>query len=236
MVRFWLLLLFSVWMLGVNAQSFPVDDTVTEYRMKGTFYHNRFEGRKTASGDIFDQNLFTAAHKKIKLGTHVLVINQNTGKQIIVKINDRCPRRGIIDLSRRAAHAIGIKGSQPVTVRILPEGYEERCLAQDTKFDSVESRLNHGTPSETKQEPRIAKKSKSEELYNLMVGTAQNHGEAFELTQRLPDYYRNMTIIDSPDDSLLTIIVNVRLPQKRAKELARAMKYDFPDCQIVPVE
>ena len=130
--------------LGSRAQSYDVNDTVTEYPMKGTFYHNKFEGRKTASGEIFDQNLFTAAHWKIKKGTYVLVTNRNTGLQVIVKINDRCPRRGVLDMTRRAAHAIGIRGCQPVTVRILPEGYEKICEEQDAKFDSVPSRFATG--------------------------------------------------------------------------------------------
>ena len=50
--------------LWAAAQNYAVTDTVTEYPNKGTFYHDRFEGRKTANGEIFDQNKFTAAHWK----------------------------------------------------------------------------------------------------------------------------------------------------------------------------
>lgn len=117
------------------------NDTVTEYPMKGTIYHNLFEGRKTSSGEIFNQNLFTAAHRRIKLGTLVMVTNKRTGKQVIVKINDRCPKSGVLDMTRRAAHSIGIKGCQPVTVRILPDSYEPLRAAQDQWCDSVYSSL-----------------------------------------------------------------------------------------------
>ncbi len=117
--------------------------------MKGTIYHNRFEGRKTASGEVFNQNLFTAAHRHIKLGTLVMVTSKWSGKQVIVKINDRCPKSGVLDMTRRAANSIGIRGCQPVTVRILPDSYEPFWAAQDQWCDSVYSRL-----SEPKKLPR----------------------------------------------------------------------------------
>ena len=128
-------------LLGVtlSAQTFSPTDTVTEYPMKGTMYHNKFEGRKTSHGDIFDHNLFTAAHHKFKFGTLLLVTNKNTGLTVIVKVNDRCPKKGILDMTRRAAWAIGIKGCQPVKVRVLPPSYEEQWASQRDIFDSVPS-------------------------------------------------------------------------------------------------
>ncbi len=249
--------------LGSRAQSYDVNDTVTEYPMKGTFYHNKFEGRKTASGEIFDQNLFTAAHWKIKKGTYVLVTNRNTGLQVIVKINDRCPRRGVLDMTRRAAHAIGIRGCQPVTVRILPEGYEKICEEQDAKFDSVPSRFATGklaltgsstaksstaketksAPSETQNVSKETKRTKDspakksqDQNYNLFLGTAQTHGEAFEMIQKLPDIYHDKAIIDSTSEKNINILLDVRLSKKKANELCRALKHSFSNCQITPAD
>ena len=127
--------------LPTAAQNYSPDDTVTEYPNKGTYYHDRFEGRKTSNGEIFDQNKFTAAHWKIKLGTYVMVTNRNSGLQVIVRVNDRCPKRGVFDMSHRAANAIGIKGMQPVTVRLLKGDWYERWAAQETMFDSVSSKM-----------------------------------------------------------------------------------------------
>lgn len=138
------LIVFLSLAIDAVAQNYSPNDTVTEYPLKGTYYHNKFEGRKTSSGEIFDQNLFTAAHWKIKLGTYVLVTNRNTGLQVIVKVNDRCPKKGVFDMTRRAAHSIGIKGCQPVTVRLLEGDYSEQCEAQDSQFDSVPSRYASG--------------------------------------------------------------------------------------------
>ena len=129
--------------------------------MHGTMYHNRFEGRKTASGEIFNHNLFTAAHNKFKFGTLLLVTNKNTGLTVIVKVNDRCPKKKVLDMTRRAAYGIGIKGCQPVKVRVLPPSYEEQWAAQEAIYDSVASRFATGKyalPQQSKSEKKSSKK------------------------------------------------------------------------------
>lgn len=130
--------LLGAWSIGL-AQNYSWQDTVSIYPNYGTFYHDRFAGRKTASGEVFDQNRFTAAHWRIKFGTLVMVTNKKSGLQVIVKVNDRCPKRGVIDMSHRAANAIGIRGCQPVTLRVLPdtEHYQRLWREQEQQFDSV---------------------------------------------------------------------------------------------------
>ena len=66
-----------------------------------SYYADKFEGRKTASGEVFRQNKMTAAHKTLPFGTRVKVINMSNGKRIKVRINDRGPfvQSRIIDLS-----------------------------------------------------------------------------------------------------------------------------------------
>jgi rare lipoprotein A len=69
-----------------------------------SYYHDKFHGRKTASGKKYNKNQYTAAHKKLPFGTFVKVTNEVNGKSVIVEINDRGPfvRAREIDLSRRA--------------------------------------------------------------------------------------------------------------------------------------
>jgi rare lipoprotein A len=69
-----------------------------------SYYADKFHGRKTASGKIFDMNKLTAAHKKLPFGTKVKVTNEANGKSVIVEINDRGPyiRSREIDLSKKA--------------------------------------------------------------------------------------------------------------------------------------
>ena len=123
----------------VEAQNYSPDDTTTVYNTYATYYADKFVGRKTSSGEVFTQDRYTAAHYAIKLGTLVLVENPKTGQQVIVKVNDRCPRRGVIDLTRKAIQTIGIKGSGKVAIRILPESYRQAWESQGELLAQNES-------------------------------------------------------------------------------------------------
>ena len=88
-----------------------------------SYYADRFHGRKTASGERFDQSALTAAHKKLPFGSRVLVTDKKSGKSVIVTINDRGPyiKGRVIDLSRKAARELGIikRGIAKVEIKIL---------------------------------------------------------------------------------------------------------------------
>lgn len=77
-----------------------------------SWYGEKFQGRKTSSGEIYDMNQMTAAHKTLPLGTIVRVVDLRTGKSVVVRINDRGPfiPGRIIDLSFAAAKELGIIG------------------------------------------------------------------------------------------------------------------------------
>jgi len=87
---------------------------------KASFYAMKFQSRKTASGERFDQSANTAAHKKLPFGTKVKVTNVKNGKSVIVRINDRGPfiRGRIIDLSRSAFSSIGNTSTGVIDVKI----------------------------------------------------------------------------------------------------------------------
>jgi rare lipoprotein A len=69
-----------------------------------SYYGKKFQFRKTASGEIFNNNLMTATHRTLPFGTNVLVTNVNNGKFVKVKINDKGPfiKKRIIDLTKAA--------------------------------------------------------------------------------------------------------------------------------------
>ncbi len=75
-----------------------------------SYYGRRFHGRPTASGEAFDMNGLTAAHKTLPFGSRVRVTNPRNGASVVVRVNDRGPftRGRDIDLSRAAAEQIGI--------------------------------------------------------------------------------------------------------------------------------
>jgi peptidoglycan lytic transglycosylase len=85
-----------------------------------TYYGPGFHGKKTASGEVFDQYALTAAHRTLPFGTRLLVTNLVTGQKVIVRINDRGPfTQAIIDLSYGAAKAIGLLKTGRVRIQAL---------------------------------------------------------------------------------------------------------------------
>ncbi len=85
-----------------------------------SWYGPRHHGRRTASGEVFDMNAATAAHPTLPFGTRVRVTNLETGRSVVLRINDRGPfvRRRIIDVSRRAAQALGFLRQGTARVRV----------------------------------------------------------------------------------------------------------------------
>jgi rare lipoprotein A len=85
-----------------------------------SWYGPGFDGKKTASGEKFDQDALTAAHAYWAFGTLVKVTFPSTGKSVVVRINDRFPshKGRAIDLSKAAAKAIGLIGPGTGTVRL----------------------------------------------------------------------------------------------------------------------
>lgn len=74
-----------------------------------SWYGGKFHGKLTASGDVYNMNEFTAAHKTLPFGTKLRVTNKNNGKSVIVEINDRGPfvKSRVLDLSKAAFEEIG---------------------------------------------------------------------------------------------------------------------------------
>ncbi|MCQ4295666.1 septal ring lytic transglycosylase RlpA family protein [Pseudomonas stutzeri] len=87
---------------------------------KASYYARMHHGQLTANGETHDQNALVAAHRSLPFGTRVRVTNEQNGKQVVVRINDRGPfRRGrIIDLSRAAATQLDMLQSGVARVRI----------------------------------------------------------------------------------------------------------------------
>lgn len=103
------------------------------FRQEGiaSWYGPEFDGRPTASGEIFNSALFTAAHPTLPFGTVLLVTNQHNNKQVAVKVNDRGPfvPARIIDISKAAAEHLDmlVTGTAPVLIETTASGpYQTR--------------------------------------------------------------------------------------------------------------
>jgi rare lipoprotein A len=100
---------------GVLLPSFAYADQ----QVRAAWYGNELRGHRTASGEMFNPDGLTAAHKTLPLGTCLVVGNPKTGKTVAVRVNDRGPfTAGLtLDLSSRAARAIGMRSTESVTMR-----------------------------------------------------------------------------------------------------------------------
>lgn len=90
---------------------------------KASYYAAKFHGRKTASGEIFNQEKLTGAHNTLPFGTMVRVTNCTNNRTVVVRINDRGPYKSdrIIDVSHAAAKQLGMiqQGVVPVIIKII---------------------------------------------------------------------------------------------------------------------
>lgn len=129
-----ILLLFAILIsVSINAQKLH----------KVSYYSNKFNGRHTTSGQLYDSKKYTCAHRTYKFGTVLKLKNPQNGKEVIVTVNDRGPHvKGIIlDISYSAAKDLGIikQGIAKVEVTVVePFKQEYIHLANDTiKRDSI---------------------------------------------------------------------------------------------------
>ena len=97
-----------------------------------SYYSDKFQGRKTASGELYDKNKLTGAHKSLKFGTIVLVTRLDNKKSVKIRINDRGPyiKGRIVDVSRTAAEKLGlvIDGHAEVKLEIIGEGETDKPI------------------------------------------------------------------------------------------------------------
>ena len=108
-----------------------------------SWYGPKFNGKLTASGERYDMNALTAAHPSLPFGTKIGVRNTRTGREVIVRVNDRGPfsKNRIVDLSYAAAREVGVvgPGTASVELYLVPEtGAPQRFTVQVGAFSEPE--------------------------------------------------------------------------------------------------
>ena len=145
------------------------------FQQSGTasWYGKKFHGRKTSNGEVYDMYGMSAAHKTLPLGVYVRVTHRQTGRSVVVRINDRGPFVGtrIIDLSYGAASKLGMieSGTAPVTIEAL--GYQQTSGGQV----SYRSPVNYDSGSFAVQ---IGAFSVSDNAYRLSSRMRNKYGKA----------------------------------------------------------
>jgi len=115
-----LLVMMVALLLPIYSQQSPPVKTPKVIYGTASYYADKFNGRPTANGEIFDQNKMTAACNVLPLGTWIRVTNLRNKKSVVVKVNDRLHQRmkRVVDLSRTAASKLGYIGHGLAKVRV----------------------------------------------------------------------------------------------------------------------
>ncbi|MBF0752055.1 MULTISPECIES: septal ring lytic transglycosylase RlpA family protein [unclassified Pasteurella] len=159
-----------------------------------SYYHRKFNGRRTSSGETYNSNLYTAAHKTLPINSYALVTNLRNNRKTIVRINDRGPfsHDRIIDLSYVAAKEIGLiaRGTGKVKVEALHiapngniSGAGTKTLAKLAKTASASNRLVKREENEGKRHLNESKASK--EQYTLKMLNFPTEKQANNMITRL---------------------------------------------------
>lgn len=114
-----------------------------------SYYHKKFEGRKTATGSIFKHNLYTAASNRFPLNTYVKVTNLNNQKEVYVLINDRMSahNKRVIDLTNASVKRLKFKKSGLVKVRLTKVS---KTVAEEFIASYSEDKIENDTSSSAK--------------------------------------------------------------------------------------
>jgi len=128
--------------LNAELEALESEVEVVHEETQASYYHDKFNGRKTANGEVFSNKNYTAAHKTLPFGTKVRVTNLVNDEEVIVEINDRGPfiKGRQIDLSKKAFMDLThnrSRGILKVKVEVLPEDYEEKRIELQEELNTV---------------------------------------------------------------------------------------------------
>lgn len=150
-----------------------------------SWYGTDFHGKPTASGDIYNMNGMTAAHKTLPLGTIVAVTNLENGRRVDLLVNDRGPFVGerLIDLSYAAARSLGSDQTGLARVRIQAVGSATARNAMPTQ--QAQSRSQSPRRSSTASTSTMTATSSAASGYDVQVGAFRDSANANKVLQHL---------------------------------------------------
>ena len=227
------------WSEGFSQESSKAKDK--GFVCNATYYHNRFENRKTSSGEIFSQKKYTAAHKTLPLNTLVRVTHLENGRSVLLKVNDRCPKSGVIDLSLLAAKRILLhrEGTAKVRVEILGNEYFDLWEKQDElfeMFDRVE--MNDSVRSRYLDSLIFAHDNKYERTflfaYYIRLATASDREEAKAIIHQLPkDYQKLSKAVKVYNEKFYYINIGPFISKKAAESVIDKLKERYPLAHLI---
>ncbi|MFH0977465.1 MAG: septal ring lytic transglycosylase RlpA family protein [Spirochaetota bacterium] len=191
-----------------NRDNVSADDRAENdsYYQKGyaSWYGREFHGRKTASGEKFDMNKLTAAHKKLPFGTKILVKNLENNKIVSVTVNDRGPYKDnrILDLSYAAAKKVGIIGSGQGMVGIKIVKGTDEAKNSSSDIETVEkNEVNPVAGSNSSEEGNSENSYKNDGgFYSIQAGAFYSRKNAEKFQKRVEGLIGNPVVLIKEND------------------------------------
>ncbi len=118
-----------------------------------SYYHDKFHGRKTANGEVYDKTILSAAHRTLPMGSLIRVKRLDNGKSVTLRVNDRGPYSNyMVDLSRAAASELGLVGvKRKVEIEVLNTKPTQEDLLEAANSNAE----NNGMIYENDQQPPV---------------------------------------------------------------------------------
>jgi len=210
----------------VRAPITPARAGTTETGM-ASWYGVPYHGRRTASGEIYDMEQLTAAHRELPFQTWVEVTNLENGKTVDVRITDRGPfvRGRIIDLSRAAARDIGMLGPGVVKVRL-------KIIAASEVTPSLQTTVRSGNAPALPQPPPATGPPLI--AYTVQAGAFADRERAESLRQRVAEAFGEARVVSAEGTPpLWRVVVGRGITLEEANELATRVRQQIGDALII---
>jgi rare lipoprotein A len=212
--------------------SFIVFSSVAQVQSgKASFYADKFQGSRTASGEKYKRTKLTAAHKTLPLGTKVKVTNVDNKKSVIVTINDRGPyvEGRIIDVSGAAAEQLGFvnQGIAEVTVEVVDPG--------DGKIKESQVRVENVSVDE-KEFYEFSVDRTLPKGFGVQIGTYQELVNLIRLAENLKKSYKKAVTVQVKvinGVKYYGLILGNFSTHEKADEFRNELKNKFPDAFIM---
>jgi len=217
-----------------------------------SYYSDKFQGRKTASGEQYDRNKLTAAHRTLPIGSQIEVTNLKNQSSVIVTINDRGPYSGhrALDLSYAAAKELGLVGSGVAPVafnmlgaeknsdfeKVIPVEYSPGALglakSEEEVIEAEEELANSEQPTNTSATSNVEKLSKTSHKHQAKIDVSNSKAKTLADKSDKPAHaskHKNLATAAHSEKELKSRKMaksnksNLK-PESKAKKLAKSEK------------
>ena len=204
--------------------------TLYKNDVTASYYAEKFHGKRTSNGEIFNMNDLTCAHKSLPFNTILKVTNLSNGKTVQVRVNDRGPfvAGREIDLSKAAAKKLGMinSGTAKVKIQIVKMGKNDKLSQQTAKS---------ATKIMEKIEPKKQVQINSNKMYEIQIGSYSVKDNATKVGQKIKKAGIKNVVLRKSKTNYQVVIKDV--PGSKVNETKKTLaKIGFTEILIKSIE